>query len=933
MIKDLRLHTARNMKMEPAPWIKDHVVNMEELYTQLTLEQIDEKLFREERTELEGYRELFPLYDSEKILKYLNIMYYLPGIKILIKGDPGMGKTSLVKKIAWDWAKRQFVQVSVVFFIDLKLIEPGDAIENAIIQQAYPLTERGYTKEKISQIVQYYGQECLLILDGLDECAQGQNDEVRKIVRGSKYMNCNIVLTSRPHSTGEIEKYFDTVVSVEGFTPNEARKFASCILTEKKKVEAVLNFNPAGERSDRPVHNVPILLSFLCLLVREDNIDLSHKEISMGEIYFRMVQCLYKKFTLRKGIRFETSSLVTVLMSIGKLALETLLSGNPLLERSQITEQVGEDVFEYGLLIGEDGFSLTRDMTVDILVTFPHRSLQEFLGAFYFVLSLGEEQIVKDIDKAFHEFWQNPLFLEFCLWFLDESNKFLSLQESSIACHKLSSYIREPIDAEEVNFCKLEGDCPALSLALGDKRNQIALKILEGSLVKCSRIKHIVIGLYHPIDRILRSISPIVIWRLNSIKISNFQESTFMNRSISKLITHHSPLLFVDMWRDHGFNLTVECDLTEKHSADPLNTVLKVCEGWGRSVYLHVIGIVPKVLSQELPSVPTLSIDSRSSISTLSMYKTHPQLVNLFLTDCNLDSRDMSHLVEANAQRTLPRLSVLDISGNEDIGGNLSMLLSKCFPSLTTLILRWCELQITDICSLTQAMREVRLPQLRHLDISFNYHWKTLSGNVNSASVLPLLFQQGNPTLKTLAVRKCCLNSNGLHQLRRQAEELNNILIKLTTLDMSLNEAIGGSLSVLMCHYLLHLQILVLRESKLNSEDLYSLAQASNQGRLPELRHLDISQNDIGGEKRGLFRLFGSLSGFSPLLNLMLCECRLQLRDLHCLRQAKLDGKLPRIRHLDISLNGLSGHVGILSRDPFTQREISWGNVVCYDLL
>ena len=63
----------------------------------------------------------------------------------------------------------------------------------------------------------------------------------------------------------------------------------------------------------------------------------------------------------------------------------------------------------------------------------------------------------------------------------------------------------------------------------------------------------------------------------------------------------------------------------------------------------------------------------------------------------------------------------------------------------------------------------------------------------------------------------------------------------------------------------------------------------------------------------------------------MLCECHLQLQDLCCLTQAKLDGKLPRIRHLDISLNGLSDHVGILSRDPITQREISWGSVICYD--
>ena len=134
-----------------------------------------------------------------------------------------------------------------------------------------------------------------------------------------------------------------------------------------------------------------------------------------------------------------------------------------------------------------------------------------------------------------------------------------------------------------------------------------------------------------------------------------------------------------------------------------------------------------------------------------------------------------------------------------------------------------------------------------------------------------------------------------------------------------------------MCHFFPQLQILVLRGCDLDAQDLISLAQATSQGRLPKLRHLDLSQNYIGWELRYLVRLFGELQVFQSLINLILCDCRLEPPDLCCLTQAKLDGKLPRIRHLDISLNGLSDHMGILSRDPITQREISWENLVCYD--
>ena len=471
LVQDLRPYVAQRMKMEPAPWIRDYVVGMEELYTELTLEKIDGKLFDEIRRKVDNYGELF----VPGMLEYIDIRYYHPQFypprKILAKGDPGMGKTSLSKKIAYDWATGLFDRVSIVFYVFLKLVKPSDLVEDVILRQNPTLEGKHLTKQNMTDMLNNVGNECLLILDGLDECALGLNGEVIKIITGAKFLNCNVLLTSRPHSTREFEGYFDTIISVEGFTRSEAKKFASRIVDDEKKIKAVLDFNPAGDRSARPVHNVPILLSFLCLLTREEKIDLSDKTNSMGEIYFRMVRCLYKKFTIRKDIEFQTNSFFEVLELLGKLALDTLMSGNPLLRRSEIVRQVSSYAFDYGLLIGhEDAHRLIRDETTDIFITFPHRSLQEFLGAFYFVLSLGQRQTVNHIEKAFQEFLENPLFTEFCLWFLDESNRFFSFPERSVACEQLSSYVAEQIDDVEMDFMKLEENYPALGLALNKKK-------------------------------------------------------------------------------------------------------------------------------------------------------------------------------------------------------------------------------------------------------------------------------------------------------------------------------------------------------------------------------------------------------------------------------------------------------------------------------
>ena len=85
-----------------------------------------------------------------------------------------------------------------------------------------------------------------------------------------------------------------------------------------------------------------------------------------------------------KNIEYEDTEFVKTVTKIGKLPFETLLSGKPLLRRNLVIKDVGLDAFDYGLLIGHEDFRLIPDETADIFVTFPHRSIQEFLGAFLF---------------------------------------------------------------------------------------------------------------------------------------------------------------------------------------------------------------------------------------------------------------------------------------------------------------------------------------------------------------------------------------------------------------------------------------------------------------------------------------------------------------------------------------------------------------------
>ena len=92
-----------------------------------------------------------------------------------------------------------------------------------------------------------------------------------------------------------------------------------------------------------------------------------------------------------------------------------------------------------------------------------------------------------------------------------------------------------------------------------------------------------------------------------------------------------------------------------------------------------------------------------------------------------------------------------------------------------------------------------------------------------------------------------------------------------------------------------------------------SLADANAQNRLLKLELLDVSQNPLGGGSMtsGISELVSHT--FASLTHLVLCSCKLNSGDLDSLSQAKLTGKLPAVKYLDISLNGLSGHLDRLT--------------------
>ena len=854
----LKPFTKEKMKIEPFPWFPRHIIDMDKLYTKLTLEKIEMDLFGEQGKNLDRYEEMF------------NCHEFLT--KVLLKADPGMGKTTLGKKVTRDWATGVFKKFKIVFFVALKFVKPGDPIENVILQQNPELEGLGISKCKLKALLNRFSSKILIIFDGLDEHGLGQNEDVVKIIKNQKLLDCGIVVSSRPHSVKEIEQDFPTVIRVEGFTKTEASKFVSKFFTGQKKVDPdkiaqILRFKPSDSRENFPVHKCPILLSFLCLLVEEDEIDLLDRNLAIGDLYFRMVKCLYTKYTLRKGIKFEETLFQQVLISVGKLALQTLLSGNPLVPMEGIVGTAGEFAFEYGFFAGHENLKPRTDPTPGISLTYAHRSIEEFFGSFGFLQALDEGKSIDDIlgsdcEKAI--FMVNALVFTFCLWLLKGSKCSQRFFDSPVVVYdKLVDYAAQRIDFNVLDIDNIRFIYPVMHLAeVIVNKDSLKLEFLKHVFKKCQRVRvlHVYQNEWHfsfrnELDGVLGLISDSLLSKLTLLSVSDraFPQPDV----ISNAFTISLDYVFTPSYYEVLKILLTNIDVLERKPKVYMRIDVKGSQDISKLIQkqvkdLHLLLSVTSGDSQntlsassEFPFCPHFThftadnyiIDDSVPAAFMKAVKDGKlsnlrriELENCTFNDCEWpEVPEFSLQTDADTppkQKLLANLSELTITGcSQEL--YIDNLIPVRLEKLS--ILRLEGVQDHNLQCLNNMLKRGHFPNLSELQVQ--------SKRTNLGTFLEEFDTNHTAKLEKLA----------LQQFTRSAEKLEILSDKLTSiqlreLDMTGSSGFTGRLSALFTHSFPTLNTLILRSCDLNSDDLAALSRANVEGKLPQLRHLDISE-------------------------------------------------------------------------------------------
>ena len=142
---------------------------------------------------------------------------------ILIDGAPGMGKTTLCKEIAYQWAKNQsLADIKLVLFMSLQnLISMIKTLEDFILYfYNFDKTAAEFAKQCASVLLKRNNHDILVILDGYDYT---EDSFLTQIVLHKVLGQCKIIITPQSVVTSKLQEIANVRLEILGLS-DESKK-------------------------------------------------------------------------------------------------------------------------------------------------------------------------------------------------------------------------------------------------------------------------------------------------------------------------------------------------------------------------------------------------------------------------------------------------------------------------------------------------------------------------------------------------------------------------------------------------------------------------------------------------------------------------------------------------------------------------------------
>ncbi|XP_023211128.1 uncharacterized protein LOC111613995 isoform X2 [Centruroides sculpturatus] len=295
---------------------------------------------------------------------------------ILVTGDPGYGKSTLCKKIVYDWATTNYLKHFDLTFIVI-LRELGDrSVNDALFHDM-----REYTPTDKDWNLQDRKRNILVILDGFDEIVE--KFKIINFVREKSFYisrRMTIVVTSRPEATEDIREDMKMRILIEGFSPEYQKKYIQLMFRDDES--KANEFISKREEDDfyKEISECPLMLHMLCCLHQNGEMD---KLETMSDLYIRIFSLITERYVRKTNQqnKFERGKYFVgeyLLLKLGKL-----YSWAQVITSKQLRNEFGKGD-AYNFIIGLDILTVDSFSQCDNTnrYSFVHYTFGEFLLAF-----------------------------------------------------------------------------------------------------------------------------------------------------------------------------------------------------------------------------------------------------------------------------------------------------------------------------------------------------------------------------------------------------------------------------------------------------------------------------------------------------------------------------------------------------------------------
>ena len=450
----------------------------------------DEIISMASNPRLDGY-ESQEILDSGVITKNISeILAPLEKCKdaqfVLIEGAPGIGKSILLKEIAYKWSEGALL-TTFKFVVLVSLRDP--AVQRVVSLSNLPETawyeeylslvkdflqlfcKRDVGSAKVATacrdyLIRNHGKDLAFLLDGFDEFPGPlQKDSlIGDILHRKLFRDCALIVSSRPHASVHLRHNATIRVEILGFSEIERRQFIQQALQgNQQSIEELTQYLQDHFNIDTLCY-IPFHMVILVFLYKQKVI-LPNNSAELYHLFIRITICrhLAKHGHDLDGRITDLTNLPdpckSIIQQLSKFSLDSLNSNQLVFTLDKIKaacpniEDIPGAINGFGLLQAVQHIDLTGNT---ITFNFLHLYIQEFLAAHH-ITTLSPKKEFKILRKKFwsdvhfnmfamyvtHTKGQRPSFKRFIKPSLQQRFKqFLSRREVAISNQLLTNQLK-----------------------------------------------------------------------------------------------------------------------------------------------------------------------------------------------------------------------------------------------------------------------------------------------------------------------------------------------------------------------------------------------------------------------------------------------------------------------------------------------------------